>query len=140
MDCNQEKTQGHFPGVPVVRTLPSNAGGVGSVPGWEAIRSHMPVAKKQNIKQKRCCNEFNKDFKKNPCYSLSSTPSHTAYTSLFSISASPFCSVTQSCLTLLQPYGLQPARPLCPWDFPGKNTGVGYHFLLQGIFHTQGLN
>ena len=32
------------------------------------------------------------------------------------------------------------ARLLCPWDFPGKNTRVGYHFLLQGIFPTQGLN
>ena len=30
------------------------------------------------------------------------------------------------------------ARLLCPWDFPGKNTGVGCHFLLQGIFPTQG--
>ena len=29
---------------------------------------------------------------------------------------------------------------ICPWDFPGKNTGVGCHFLLQGIFLTQGLN
>jgi len=28
----------------------------------------------------------------------------------------------------------------CPRDFPGKNTGVGCHFLLQGIFPTQGLN
>ena len=28
----------------------------------------------------------------------------------------------------------------CPWDFPGKNTGVGCHFLLQGIFLTQGSN
>ena len=27
-----------------------------------------------------------------------------------------------------------------PWDSPGKNTGVGYHFLLQGIFQTQGSN
>ena len=27
----------------------------------------------------------------------------------------------------------------CPWDFPGKNTGVGCHFLLQGIFLTQEL-
>ena len=27
-----------------------------------------------------------------------------------------------------------------PWDFPGKNTGVGSHFLLQEIFPTQGLN
>ena len=29
---------------------------------------------------------------------------------------------------------------LCPWDFLGKNTGVGCHFLLQGIFFTQGSN
>ena len=35
-------------------------------------------------------------------------------------------------------YGPQHVRLLCPWDFPGKNTGVGYHFLLQGIFPTQG--
>ena len=32
---------------------------------------------------------------------------------------------------------LELARPLCPWDSPGKNTGVGCHFLLQGIFLTQ---
>ena len=31
-----------------------------------------------------------------------------------------------------------PAKLLCPWDFPGKNTGLGYHALLQGIFPTQG--
>ena len=31
-----------------------------------------------------------------------------------------------------------PGSFLCPWDFPGKNTGVGCHFLLQGIFLTQG--
>ena len=31
-------------------------------------------------------------------------------------------------------------RLLCPWDLPGKNTEVGCHFLLQGIFPTQGLN
>ena len=40
----------------------------------------------------------------------------------------------------LQPYGLQPATVLCPGDFPGKNTGVGCHCLLQGIFPTQGSN
>ena len=28
----------------------------------------------------------------------------------------------------------------CPWNLPGKNIGVGCHFLLQGIFQTQGLN
>ena len=31
-------------------------------------------------------------------------------------------------------------RLLCPWNSPGKNTGVGSHFLLQGIFLTQGSN
>ena len=40
----------------------------------------------------------------------------------------------------LRPHVLQPARLLCPWNFLGKNTGVGYHFLLQRIFPTQGLN
>ena len=34
----------------------------------------------------------------------------------------------------------QPTRLPCPWDSPGKNTGVGCHSLLQGIFLTQGLN
>ena len=37
-------------------------------------------------------------------------------------------------------HGLQPTRLLCPWDSPGKNTGVGCHALLQGIFLTQGSN
>ena len=38
----------------------------------------------------------------------------------------------------LQPHGLQPSRLLCPWNSPGKNTGVGSHSLLQRIFPTQG--
>ena len=46
----------------------------------------------------------------------------------------------QSCPTLLQRYGLYPTRLLCPWDSPGKHTGVGCHALLQGIFPTQGSN
>ena len=40
-----------------------------------------------------------------------------------------------SCLTLCNP-----ARLLCPWDSPGKNTGVSCHALLQEIFPSQGLN
>ena len=45
-----------------------------------------------------------------------------------------------SCVWLLQPHGQQPARLLCPWDFPGKNTGAGSHFLPKQIFLTQGPN
>ena len=41
--------------------------------------------------------------------------------------------VSQLCLTFGDPV-------VCPWDYPGRNTGVGCHFLLQGIFPTQGSN
>ena len=41
---------------------------------------------------------------------------------------------------LLRSHELQPTGLLCPWDSPGKNTGVGCHSLLQGIFSTQELN
>ena len=40
----------------------------------------------------------------------------------------------------LWPHGLEPIRLLCPWDFPGKNTRLGSHSLLQGIFVAQGFN
>ena len=50
------------------------------------------------------------------------------------------CSVTSVVSGSLWPYGLQPAKFLCPWDSPGKNTGVGCHALLQGIFPIQGSN
>ena len=40
----------------------------------------------------------------------------------------------------LQPHGLQLSRFPCAWDSPGKSIGVGSHFLLQGIYPTQGSN
>ena len=43
-------------------------------------------------------------------------------------------------VTLSRSYGVYAARLLCPWDFPGKNTGVGRYFLLQGIFLLRGYN
>ena len=48
------------------------------------------------------------------------------------------CLVAQSCLTLCDP--LDPTRLLCPWDSPGRNTGLGCQVFLQGIFPTQGSN
>ena len=42
--------------------------------------------------------------------------------------------------SLLRPHELYPTRFLWPWDFPGKNTGMGSHFLLQRILLTQGSN
>ena len=54
------------------------------------------------------------------------------------------CSLTQLCLTLCDPMdcslSVQTVVSLSPWNFPVKNTGVGWHFLLQDIFPTQGSN
>ena len=41
------------------------------------------------------------------------------------------CSVTSVVSESVRPHRRQPTRLLCPWDSPGKNTGVGCHFLLQ---------
>ena len=48
------------------------------------------------------------------------------------------CLVAQSFLTLLWPQGLWPARFLCLWDFSGKNTRMGCHFLLRGSWPRYG--
>ena len=51
------------------------------------------------------------------------------------------CMLSHSVVSaFLRPHKREPIRLLCLWNFPGKNTGVGCHFLLQGIFTTQGLN
>ena len=48
--------------------------------------------------------------------------------------------VTQSCLTLCDPMGCSLMdRRLCPWDFPGKNTGVGCHFPSPGGLPNSGM-
>ena len=57
---------------------------------------------------------------------------------LFYIQYNSACMLSCSAVSdFLQPPGLQ---LLCPWNFPGKNTRVGCHFLLQGILPTQGSN
>ena len=48
----------------------------------------------------------------------------------YSAAAVAAAKLLQLCPTL-RPHRLQPTRLLHPWDSPGKNTGVGFHFLLQ---------
>ena len=60
----------------------------------------------------------------------------------FTLSMSPCseCGCVLSCPVVsdfFRPHGLQPTRLLCPRDSPGRNTPVGCHALLQGIFPTQ---
>ena len=71
-------------------------------------------------------------------------PQYTAYSCLYVVLPACVCAkLLQLCLTLCDPMDyIEPARLLCPWDIPGKNTGVGFHFFffLQGIFLTQRSN
>ena len=50
------------------------------------------------------------------------------------------CLVAQSCLNLCNPMDCSPLVSSVHWDSLGKNTRVGCHALLQGIFPTQGSN
>ena len=77
---------------------------------------------------------------KSACLSVNYPVKHSlTKITLISFSYACYAKSLQSCPTL-QPHGPQPARLLCPWGSPDKNTGVGCHALLQGIFPTQGLN
>ena len=48
------------------------------------------------------------------------------------------CVRTLSHVQLLRLHGWEPPRLLCPWTFPGKNTGGGCHFLFHRVFPAQG--
>ena len=67
--------------------------------------------------------------------SLSQLGSNTAYCLRCAV-----CLVTQSCLAFCDPVDCSPPGSSVHGDSPGKNTGVGCHALLQGIFSTQRSN
>ena len=62
------------------------------------------------------------------------------YTASLTLCMSVSVLVTQPWPTHCNSMDCSPSRLLCPWDFLGKNTEVGCHFLLQRIFLTQGSN
>ena len=72
--------------------------------------------------------------KKSPQFQFPTlSPSQIRIISLWSVSHSVVSNP-------LRPHGLKLARLLCPWNCPSKNTEVGSHSLLQGMFPTQGSN
>ena len=50
------------------------------------------------------------------------------------------CCISGQLIGLVSQSNCLPTRVLCPWNSPDQNTGVGCHFLLWGIFLTQGSN
>ena len=99
--CKNRQHKGlkpHFkdlPGNPVIKILPSNAGGMGLLPGQEAKILYASQPKHQNIKQKQYCNKFNGLHQNKKKIFLNKFWYH------FLISTC--CSVTKSCLTLCNP-------------------------------------
>ena len=75
----------------------------------------------------------------NVIVSIHITQTHKSHTSTQTYTLSYAAAGVESLSDSL-PHGLWTARLLCPWNSPGKNTGVGSHFLLQGIFPTHRLN
>ena len=69
-----------------------------------------------------------------------STIFHTTVKYIFIYICLRVCSVVSVMLDFLQPYGLSPTILLCPYDSSGRNTAVGCHALLQGVFLTQRWN
>ena len=80
------------------------------------------------------------------CQHLKTTAFHSVYSCLwwegkfdpscsFILAGTVYCVDVLSCSVVSSSL---PSRLLCPWDSPGKNTRVGCHALLQGIFPTQG--
>ena len=90
--------------------------------------SSMPTTQLQDHSQNTSC-RYSSTYFKVPTYVLAIC----CY--IGQVSAS--CSVMSDSS---RPHELQPTRLLCPWNSPGKKTGVGSHSLLQGIFLTQGMN
>ena len=99
------------------------------------------------VSKNKSLREFSSKKKKKPTViSTASTARHldiTYFYDIVSFRRNELDSFVLSCSVVsssFQPHGLKTARLLTPWDFPGRNTGVGCNFLLQGILLTQGLN
>ena len=78
---------------------------------------------------------------KHTLFSMNTSPFYKRLNSTVLKSTEAVCMLSHSVVSdSLRSHGLSPARALCSWDFPGKSTGVGCHFLLRGTFPTLGLN
>ena len=94
----------------MVRAHASRAGAVGSIPGTEnKLRFHKLCGTAKNEKTKRM----------------------DGWERVAVLMEEICCQVASAVSDSVRPHRRQPTRLLCPGDSPGKNTGVGCHFLLH---------
>ena len=116
------KTWRDFPSSRVAKILVSTAESTGSTPGWGTRFCDSACHPVQPKGKKRKNDSSSKAyFRQVKCY---------ARQVLINPSLSPQCVQLLSCVQLF----MIPCTVAHPRNFPGKNTGVSYHFLLQGIF------
>ena len=114
------KRRKEFPGSLVVRTQHFHCQGPSSVPGWEnKILQTAPWSQKKKNAEKEKNSYCN-------CNYLTMIPIGHHRNILCC-----YCYVTSVVSDSVRPYGPKPTRLPLPWDSPGKNTGMGCHFLLQ---------
>ena len=103
-----------FPGSPVVKTMPSNAGGAGSIPGWGAKIPHASWPKNQNIKQNQHCNKFNKNFKNGLLSSVQLLSHVWFFATPWTVACQASLSITnsQNSLKLMSIESVMPSNPL----------------------------
>ena len=122
----------------MVKNSACSAGDVGLIPGQGTKIPHA-------AEQPSPCTATSEPRCSRACTTTMHTQHSQAHVRLtklprVAIKPRPVCAlVAKSPVRLLcDPSGLQPARLLCPWDSPGKNTGVGCYLLLQGTSLIQG--
>ena len=113
-----------FPGGPVVKNLPCNAGVMGSIPDWGTKIPHSRATKSAGPDNWALTPQLDSlcAAKKDPAAKILCATTKTWCCC---------CSVASVVSDSMRPHGLQPTKLLRPWDSPGKNTGVGCHLLLQ---------
>ena len=92
---------------------------------WRAMLTNIPTWQEDTLK--RCTGSLCTPYS-------SSSLFHPSFRAVLPVLIETYSGdLTHIVSNSLQPHGL-----LCPWDSPGKNTGVGCHAILQGNFPTQG--
>ena len=110
---------------------------VDSIPVWGSkIPTYVKAKKPEHKQQKQYCNKFNKNVENGP-YSLKNLLNNERKKTS---SLADCCAQSFSCVRLCDPMDCSPPGSSVCGDSPGKNTGVGCHALLQGIFPTQESN
>ena len=115
-------------------------------PTQNICQASLPILKPMSLLLRVCLGSHhftlfdNKDTAYQTIWRLAHSSLQSACPTLLFLCWVRVCSVASVMSNSLQPYELLPPRLLCPWDSPGKNTGLGGCAPSSGDLLTQGWN